>query len=116
MTLHERLHALPPSLANRRRGNGFPLFHGLDLCVSKKGSLVGMQENTVLVNAVIFQDLLQLGPYGIVALLIECRLPRVQGHDKRFSNHEAEESKSTRSTEWSCVSKITIEERPVSFP
>ena len=31
MTLHEWLHELPPSLANRRRGNGFPLFLGLDL-------------------------------------------------------------------------------------
>ena len=92
MTLHEWLHELPPSLANRRRGNGFPLFLGLDLCVSEKGSLVGMQENTVLVNSMVFQDLLQLGPYGIVTLLIECRLPRVQGHDKRFSNHEAERS------------------------
>ena len=116
MTLHEWLHELPPSLANRLRGNGFPLFFGLDLCVSEKGSLVGMQENTVLVNSMVFQDLLQLGPYGIVALLVEYRLLRVQGHYKRFSNHEAERFRSTRSVEWSCVSKTTIEECPLSFP
>src|ERR1044071_1702307 len=66
-----------------------PQLFRLDLCISKQSTVAtAIQEDRIVVYAVIFQHLLQLRPDRIVTPLIFNERPRLKCHQERFANHE----------------------------
>ena len=61
---------LPPFLTDLGRGDGRPLLFALDFGVAEELARLGVQEDRIVRDTVIFEHLLQFRPNRIVALLL----------------------------------------------
>ena len=86
MVGHDIAHVLPPSLTDFRRGDGRPLFLAFDFGVAEELARLGMQEDRVVRNAVVFEDLLEFRPDRIVALFVFLLGAGVDRHEERFAD------------------------------
>ena len=83
---HDFAHVGPPSLADFRAGNRFPLRGIGEFDVGEELTGFGMEEDGVGADAVVEERFLKFGPDGTVAAFVFSLGAGIHGHDKGFAD------------------------------